>query len=85
MKTIKTTYLGPTNHRGSRIKATDGGGHSFTIPCHYGLSGADVHAKAAIKLCKKMGWKGTLVSGSYKNDYYFNFIESDHYEINTGK
>jgi len=34
MRAVKTKYLGPTNHKGSRIKATDG---VNSLTCSYGL------------------------------------------------
>lgn len=36
MYAIRTRYLGPTNHRGSRIKVTDTSGrsHTFGYPYH---------------------------------------------------
>ena len=74
MKAITTRYLGPTNFRGSRIKATDDDGNSVTIPYPYELSGEDVHRAAADALCVKMGWTGKLVGGSIKTGYAFVFV-----------
>ena len=81
MKAIKAVYHGPTNTRGSRITASDGDGHSVTIPYPHELSGADVYAAAAVALARKMGWKGTLIAGGINNDYVFTFSESEHYPI----
>lgn len=72
MKAIQTKYHGPTNTRGSRISATDGG-NKVTIPYPHELSGELVHRKAAEALCAKMGWQGELVSGSLKTGYVFVF------------
>ena len=53
---IQTKFLGPTNHRGDRIKATSmatwGGGKkpSVTIPYDYGLTNEENHREAATKL-----------------------------------
>lgn len=55
MQAITTKYLGPTNFRGSRIKAYCQAG-SITIPFDHSLSGEEVYAKAAWALCKKLGW-----------------------------
>ena len=73
MKAINTVYNGPTNTRGSRITASDEDGNRITIPYPHELSGMDVHAKAAVALCNKMGWKGTLHGGGLKDCYVFVF------------
>lgn len=73
MKAIKTTYLGPTNYRGARIKASDTDGNSLTISYPYELSGADCHAVAAVALAKKMGWAGILNAGALRDCYVFVF------------
>ena len=81
MKAIKTVYLGPTNTRGSRIKASDGDGHSVTVPYPHELSGADCHAVAAVALCRKMGWDGILIAGGLNDCYVFTFAASESYPI----
>ena len=73
MKAIRTKYLGPTDHRGSRIKADDYEGQSVTISYPYGLSGEDCHRKAADALCVKMGWPRDLVGGGTRTGYVFCF------------
>ena len=73
MKAIKTVYRGPTNSRGSRIIASDEDGNRVTIPYPHELSGMDVHAKAAVELCRKMKWTGTLHGGGLKDCYVFVF------------
>lgn len=47
MKAIKVSYLGPTDRRGSRIKATDGDNNSVTLSFDYAASDDDRNAKAA--------------------------------------
>ena len=74
MKTIQTKYLGPTNYKGARIKASDEDGNSITIPYPYELSGEAVHRKGAEALKDKMDWKGELIGGSLKNGYVFVFV-----------
>ena len=67
MKAIETKYLGPTNTRGSRIKAYDCDGNQITIPYDYALSHEEPHRKAAAAFIDKMGWpKGKLAWGSTK-------------------
>ena len=73
MKAIVTRYLGPTNTKGARIKATDCDDNSLTIPYPYELSGEECHRKAAEALCEKMGWKGELFGGGTKEGYVFVF------------
>lgn len=89
MKAITTTYHGPTNTRGSRIAACDEDGNRVTIPYPYELSGEDVHHKAALALCEKMGWTGRLTGASLKSGYVFVFTEAavtrarnDHQRVN---
>ena len=77
MQAINTKYLGPTNSRGSRIKATCAAG-SITIPFPYELSGQAAHRKAAEALVSKLGWVdphyGGLLGGQLANgDYAFVF------------
>ncbi len=57
MQAIQTKYLGPTNTRGSRIKAMCGAG-SVTIGYPHELSGQSAHRKAAEALAAKLGWVG---------------------------
>lgn len=71
MKAITTTYHGPTNTRGSRISATDGDGNRITLPYNHALNVAQTHAEAAVALCQKMGWHGTLIQGSLPKGYVF--------------
>lgn len=47
---ILTKYLGPTNTRGSRVKATTGSGASITIPWDHELDADQNHAAAAMAL-----------------------------------
>lgn len=73
MKAIKTTYHGPTNFRGSRIKATDEDGNSVYIPYPHELNSTEGHRKAAHALMEKMGWSGEVVTGSLKKCYVHVF------------
>lgn len=73
MKAIITKYFGPTNTRGSRIKATDGDRCSITIPYPHELDSEEAHRKAAEALRDKMKWKGELIAGWIKNDCVFVF------------
>jgi hypothetical protein len=50
---IRTRYLGPTDTRGARIRATNGA-RSVTIPYPHELSVEDAHVSAAEKLVDKL-------------------------------
>lgn len=87
MIAIETKYLGPTNYRPSRIKAT-ANGHTVTVSYpHEKSQGADVHSVAALELCRRMGWtrdtyayKGGathLVAGGTREGWVFVFIHLD--------
>lgn len=73
---IETRYLGATNTKDGRIKATAAAG-SVTVPYAYELTTADAHKAAALTLIDKMGWQGTFAQGgNVKGDgYYFVNIE----------
>jgi hypothetical protein len=75
MQAIQTKYMGPTNTKGSRIKATCAAG-SVTIDYPHELSGMDCHAKAAYALLAKMHWDYKLVGGQLANgDYAFVMVD----------
>ena len=57
---IVTKYLGPTNTKGSRIKATCYGG-SLTVSYNHSLTDEENHILAAYELAvNKMKWKSWL-------------------------
>ena len=77
MQAIITKYLGYTNTKSSRIKATCQAG-SVTIGFPHELSGMACHAAAAKALVDKMGWNdaqyGDLMGSQLpSNDYVFVF------------
>ena len=66
---IQVKYLGPTNYRGSRYKATAAAG-SITVGVDNALSIESNVIAAAQALCDKFGWPkdmmyGQLADGSY--------------------
>ena len=63
MQTIETKYLGPTNHKGARIKATATHGAAVTITYPYDLSEHEQHALAVRKLAAKLNWTGDMIGG----------------------
>lgn len=69
MQAIQTRYFGPTNVRGSRIKATASAG-SITVGYDHALNSEKNHEAAAIALIAKMEWQDvvdTLNGGQLKN------------------
>lgn len=73
MQAILVKYLGPTNSRPSRYKASCQAG-SITISKSYGRNDA---ADAALALCTKLGWEGDLIEGGLPNgDAVFVFAET---------
>lgn len=75
MKAIRTKYLGPTDKRGSRIKAYDEDKNNIVLPYDHALNSYDNHVKAAEGLKTQMKWTGRLIAGSWKNGYVFVFLE----------
>ena len=73
MQAIETRYLGPTNTRGARIKATSASGKSVTVPYPYEEThGMSAHWPAAKALAESLGWSaGEYVGGGTKNGYVF--------------
>jgi len=68
MQTIITKYLGPTNQRGSRIKASQSASYfgrpkSITIGWDYALSTEQNHRAAAMAFAAKMDWTGNWACG----------------------
>lgn len=61
MQSITVKYLGPTNTKGSRFKATHAGGReSVTLPYDYALSGSENEWQAAKALILKLGWQDNV-------------------------
>jgi hypothetical protein len=77
MKAIETKYIGPSCVRGSRIKAFDGD-NSITLSYDNGLNNEDNHKEAAIALCKKLGWHGSLQGGHTKKGMVWVWFDVDY-------
>lgn len=67
MKAIVTKFHGPGNTRGSRVSASDSDGNRVYISLDPTWSHDKSHQMAAIALCQKMGWLGTLYQGFLKS------------------
>lgn len=57
MQAIITKYLGPTNHRSSRVKATCDA-KSMTVSWDHSLNSDENHDVAARMLAERLGWTG---------------------------
>ena len=80
MQSIKTKYLGPTNYRGARIKAS-AEKHSVIISYPYELNAEQAHIEAAKQLMNKLGWKGTMCTGWSKDGYVHVFNTGDMWTV----
>lgn len=67
---ITTKYIGPTNYRGSRVKASASAG-SVTLDWDSAMNLDGNHAAAAQALCDKYGWTGEYVMGGTETGYVF--------------
>jgi hypothetical protein len=54
---ITTKYLGPTNHRGGRVKAKCEAG-TLTVEWEHAIGSEENHTRAAEALASKLGWIG---------------------------
>ncbi len=77
MQAITTKYLGPTNHKGARIRATTASGQALTLEVNHSYSDGRCHAEAALALCKRLGWSGELISGGTRAGFVFVFTNGD--------
>jgi hypothetical protein len=68
---IQTKFLGPTDCRGSRVKATTESGVSITIDWDHSKNVEENHTAAAFALAAKLGWTGEWVGGAIKAGYAF--------------
>ena len=74
---IETKYLGPTDTRGSRIKAIAAAG-SITVEYDYEYSPEINHETAALKLAKKFGWdEDRWVGGGTAKGTGYVFVRLD--------
>lgn len=75
MKAIVTKYHGPGNLRGSRISASDEDGNRVFVPVDNSKSTEDSHHRAALELCRKMKWDGSLAWGGLKHGNVYVFVD----------
>jgi len=83
--TITTKYLGPTNYRGGRIRAT-GPRDSVTVSWDHALEPFANHRLAAESLAVSMGWNPDDLIGGWMSDSQgrskgYAFILATHLDV----
>lgn len=73
LQAITTRYLGPTNHRGARVKATCQAG-SITIPWDHAWNADKNHAMACAALQAKLGWREKRIGGALPDGRGYAFV-----------
>lgn len=76
-QSISTRYIGPTNTRGSRVKATASGGISKTFGWDDAQGPEGNHRDAACALAGKLGWAGRWIGGGTREGYVFVMDDGD--------
>lgn len=78
-QSITTRYIGPTNSRGSRIKAVarkrsaSFPEQGLSVPYGYGNT-EEEHCKGAKALAEKLGWSGLWVGGGNEREDGYVFV-----------
>jgi len=82
LQAIITKYIGPTNTRPGRVKATAEAG-SVTVEWEHGLSIDGNHARAAKALRDKFNWQGRMVGGHLpqKNPHHMCFVFDNDFAV----
>lgn len=76
MQTIACKYLGPTNFKGSRVKATATNGESITVAYQYELGFEGTCCEVATDLKNKLGWSGVMYGGHTRDGMVFVFANN---------
>lgn len=72
MQAIVVKYMGATNSRGSRYKATAAMGESITVSYDHSLNASKNAKRAAAALAEKLGWTGEWYEGGgLKSEYVY--------------
>lgn len=74
---IHTRYLGPTNVRGSRVKARSSSGLSRTLSWDDALGLEANHTAAARALAEQLGWTGRWVGGAAPDERGYVYVQDD--------
>lgn len=73
---IITKYLGPTDRRGTRVKAIAEAG-TITLSWNHALNSQDNHAAAAKALAEKYQWRGEWHAGAIPGNAGYAFVQGD--------
>lgn len=73
MQAIQTKYIGPTNTKGSRIKA-ECQAKSIIVEWDYSLDIDENHTIAAKKLCELLEWDCSMCSGQLKDGSFAHVL-----------
>ncbi len=73
MQAIVTKFIGATNTRGARVKAT-AQANNMTLAWDYQLHVPENHARAAQALAIKLGWEGAFVGGGTPDDKGYAYV-----------
>lgn len=84
MKAIRTRYLGPTNTKGSRIKADDGDGNSMIVSYDHRYGIDENHRLACKALQRKLNWAGRYYGGGMPHSRYWVCIDKDYFSFYAG-
>lgn len=84
-KAIQTKYLGPTNTKGSRIKAFAEGVKIGSFNRDSGLSTEANHCEAARLLASRFGWHGLWVGGGTPDGNGFVYVGVGHPAVDVLK
>ena len=79
MLAIVTKYHGPTDTRGSCVRAT-ANGHMVTVPWASELDTEANHRAAAVALCAKIGWDADRFFGGALDDGRWAWVPVFHYD-----
>lgn len=67
---VITKYIGPTNTKGSRVKASCEAG-SITVNWDHSLNSDQNHDAACQALLDKLGWSGEWIGGGTSTGYVY--------------
>jgi hypothetical protein len=73
MQAIPTRYYGPTNFKGSCIRAKCEA-TSIRMSYDHSVNIEENHKKACTLLMQKMGWHRSMVGGVFNGDWYWVFF-----------
>lgn len=72
---ISTKFLGPTNYRGSRVRAVAQAG-SVVVQWDHALNSEQNHDAAAKTLAEKFGWYGAWFGGGLERGNCYVWVPS---------